>query len=248
MITLKSQAELKIMREANRLVAQVLEMVKKTAAPGMTTAELDKMAEKYVLDAGAKPAFKGYGGYPYSMCCSVNEQVVHGFPQEKPLKEGDILSVDFGTILEGFYGDAAVTVPIGGVSDEAEALMAATRQSLMAGIEMARPGNRLGDISAEVQRVAEGAGFSVVRQFVGHGIGRALHEDPQVPNYGKAGRGVKLKAGMVLAIEPMVNIGGYQVAVLDDGWTAVTVDGKLSAHFEHTVAITDDGPQILSLP
>ena len=248
MITLKSQAELKIMREANRLVAQVLEMVKKTAAPGMTTAELDKMAEKYVLDAGAKPAFKGYGGYPYSMCCSVNEQVVHGFPQEKPLKEGDILSVDFGTILEGFYGDAAVTVPIGGVSDEAEALMAATQQSLMAGIEMARPGNRLGDISAEVQRVAEGAGFSVVRQFVGHGIGRALHEDPQVPNYGKAGRGVKLKAGMVLAIEPMVNIGGYQVAVLDDGWTAVTVDGKLSAHFEHTVAITDDGPQILSLP
>lgn len=248
MITIKSQAELDIMRRANRLVAQVLADVARRAAPGVTTASLDQRAEEMARAAGAEPAFKGYHGYPYALCCSVNEQVVHGFPSQRPLQEGDILSVDFGVVLDGFYGDAALTVGIGRVSDEARDLMDTTRRSLEAAIAQAKPGNRLGDISAAVQRVAEAGGYSVVRQFVGHGIGRAMHEDPQVPNYGVPGRGVKLKPGMVLAIEPMVNAGDFEVTVLDDGWTAVTVDGKLSAHFEHTVAVTENGPQVLSLP
>jgi methionyl aminopeptidase len=197
---------------------------------------------------GAIPAFKGYRGYPYSLCCSLNEQVVHGFPGPAPLKEGDILSMDFGVILDGFYGDAATTVAVGSISPQASELLRATEASLQAGIAKARPGNHLGDVSSAVQKVAEGAGFSVVRQFVGHGIGRGLHEEPQVPNFGLPGRGVRLKPGMVLAIEPMINAGGYEVRILKDGWTAVTVDGKLSAHFEHTVAVTADGPRILSLP
>lgn len=247
MISLKSQAELDIMREANRLVAQVLAKVKAKVAPGVTTAELDQMAEEMATAAGAQPAFKGYHGYPYSLCCSVNEQVVHGFPSDKPLSEGDILSVDYGVILDGFYGDSAITIAVGKISKEAADLMSATKRSLETAIEQVRVGNRLGDVSAAVQAVAEGAGYSVVRQFVGHGIGRSLHEDPQVPNHGAPGRGVKLKAGMVIAIEPMVNAGGYEVRVLEDGWTAVTADGKLSAHFEHTVAVTDNGPRILSL-
>ncbi|MBI4797989.1 MAG: type I methionyl aminopeptidase, partial [Desulfarculus sp.] len=191
---------------------------------------------------------KGYRGYPYSLCCSVNEQVVHGFPGPAPLKEGDILSMDFGVILDGFYGDAATTVAVGQISPQARALLENTEASLTAGIAKCQPGNHLGDVSSAVQKVVEAAGFSVVRQFVGHGIGRGLHEDPQVPNFGQPGRGVRLKAGMVLAIEPMVNAGGYEVRILQDGWTAVTVDGKLSAHFEHTVAVTADGPRILSLP
>ena len=247
MILIKTPKEIEIMRRANRLVAQVLAAMMEEAAPGVTTAQLDRQAEKMCRQAGAKPAFKGYRGYPYSLCCSVNQEVVHGFPREDPLKEGDILSMDFGVILDGFYGDSATTVAVGQVSELAQSLMDATRQSLMAGIEQMRPGRQLGDVSAAVQEVVESRGFSVVRQFVGHGIGRSLHEAPQLPNYGTPGRGVLLKPGMVIAIEPMVNAGEHQVKVLGDGWTAVTMDGSLSAHFEHTVAVTDDGPRILSL-
>lgn len=248
MIIIKSASELELMRQANQIVGQVLQAVSRMAAPGVTTAQLDRAAEEMCRQMGCRPAFKGYNGYPFALCCSVNEEVVHGFPGERALREGDIISMDFGVIKDGFYGDSATTVAVGQVSPEARKLMDATRRALEAGIEQARPGNRLGDISAAVQRVAEEAGFSVVRQFVGHGIGRALHEEPQVPNYGAPGKGVKLKAGMVLAIEPMVNVGAYGVKILSDGWTAVTVDGKLSAHYEHTVAITEDGPRILSLP
>lgn len=248
MIVIKSQSEIEVMREAGHLVGSILQEVSAAAKPGMTTAELDRMAEERCRAQGAKPAFKGYRGYPFSLCCSVNEQVVHGFPNRSPLKEGDILSMDFGVIVDGFYGDAATTVAVGQISTQAQELLRATKASLEAGIAQAQPGNRLSDISAAVQRVAEASGFSVVRQFVGHGIGRSLHEEPQIPNFGPPGRGPKLKPGMVLAIEPMVNAGGYEVRILEDGWTAVTVDGKLSAHFEHTVAVTADGPRILSLP
>lgn len=248
MIVIKSPSEIERMREAGRVVAQVLNEMKRAVAPGVTTARLDETAEALCRKLGALPAFKGYRGYPFSLCCSLNEQVVHGFPGREPLLEGDILSMDFGCILDGFYGDAAITVAVGLVNAEAESLMEVTEASLKAGIEQVRAGNRLGDVSAAVQEVVEAAGFSVVRQFVGHGIGHALHEDPQVPNFGASGRGVKLKPGMVLAIEPMVNAGGWEVKILGDGWTAVTVDGKLSAQFEHTVAVTEDGPRILSLP
>lgn len=248
MIAIKGPVELEIMRRAGRLVAEVLETVKAAAAPGANTLKLDKMAEDMCRAAGAVPAFKGYRGYPHSLCCSLNQEVVHGFPRKEPLKEGDILSLDFGVLLEGYYGDSATTVAVGQVGEEARNLMAATEASLAAGINECRPGNHLGDVSHAIQTVAEEAGFSVVRQFVGHGIGRGLHEEPQVPNWGAPGRGVKLKPGMVLAIEPMINAGGFEVKVLKDGWTAVTVDGKLSAHFEHTVAVTQDGPRILSLP
>jgi methionyl aminopeptidase len=248
MIKIKSPAEIDKMREANRMVARVLESIAGEVAPGMTTAALDEKAEAMCREFGVKPAFKGYGGFPNALCCSVNEQVVHGFPNGTPLKEGDILSVDFGVIYDGFYGDAAVTLPVGEVSAEAKRLMEATKAALQAGIKKMRPGNRLGDVSHAVQKVAEKAGFSVVRQFVGHGIGRALHEEPQLPNYGNPGRGLQLRTGMVIAIEPMVNAGGFEVRVLDDGWTAVTVDGKLSAHFEHSVAITQNGPRVLSIP
>jgi methionyl aminopeptidase len=235
------------MREAGRVVAWVLEEMKRAVVPGVTTASLDEMAEAICHELGALPAFKGYHGYPFSLCCSLNEQVVHGFPDRKPLREGDILSMDFGCVRDGFYGDAAVTVAVGEVSAEAGVLMRVTESALAAGIEQMHPGRRLGDVSAAVQEVAEGGGFSVVRQFVGHGIGRSLHEEPQVPNFGTPGRGVKLKPGMVLAIEPMVNAGSWEVKILGDGWTAVTVDGEFSAHFEHTVAVTEDGPRILSL-
>ena len=247
MIVIKSPAELAIMRRAGAMVAQVLQAVSAQAQPGTTTAALDKLAERMCRDGGGLPAFKGYRGYPFSLCCSLNHEVVHGFPRPEPLREGDLLSLDFGVLLEGFYGDAAVTVAVGQVSREATALMEATRRALEAGIAQCRPGNHLGDVSHAIQAVVEGAGFSVVRQFVGHGIGRGLHEEPQVPNWGQAGRGVKLKPGMVLAIEPMVNAGGFEVKVQKDGWTAVTVDGKISAHFEHTVAVGEDGPRILSL-
>jgi methionyl aminopeptidase len=248
MINLKSPAEIASMREANRVVGKVLARMAELVGPGVTTAELDAEAEALCRQMGAKPAFKGYRGFPFALCASPNQQVVHGFPNRKPLVEGDILSLDFGTVLDGFYGDAAVTLPVGKVSGRARRLMEVTQQALMAGIEQMRPGNRLGQVSAAVQDVVEKGGFSVVRQFVGHGIGRALHEEPQLPNYGHPGQGVRLKAGMVIAIEPMVNAGEYEVTILDDGWTAVTVDGKISAHFEHSVAITEDGPQILSLP
>ncbi|MGD8561436.1 MAG: type I methionyl aminopeptidase [Desulfarculaceae bacterium] len=248
MIKIKSPDEMELMRESNRVVAQVLEAITEEAAPGVTTAALDRLAEDLCRQSGAEPAFKGYRGFPFALCCSVNEQVVHGFPSDHALKAGDILSVDFGTLLNGFYGDAATTLAIGRVNKQARELMDATRSALEAGIKKMRPGNRLGDVSAAVQEVAEKAGFSVVRQFVGHGIGRELHEDPQVPNYGQSGKGPELRPGMVIAIEPMVNVGTWEVKVLDDGWTAVTADGELSAHFEHTVAITEDGPRILSLP
>jgi methionyl aminopeptidase len=248
MIEIKSPAEIAVMREAGRLVANILQELVKETAPGVTTKYLDELAERRCRENGVKPAFKGYGGFPFSVCCSLNHRVVHGFPNTKPLKEGDILSMDFGVVYKGFFGDSALTVGVGQISSEAQALMTATKASLDAGIEMMRPGNRLGDVSHAVQVSAEAAGFSVVRQFVGHGIGRNLHEDPQLPNFGPAGRGVKLKPGMVIAIEPMINAGTWEVRVLDDGWTAVTLDGKLSAHFEHTVAVTEDGPYILSLP
>jgi methionyl aminopeptidase len=235
------------MRAAGRIVAEVLAVVRESVKPGVTTFELNAIAEKEVVKRNAKPAFKGYSGYPFSLCCSPNNQVVHGWPVRTELLEGDILSLDFGAYYDGFYGDAAVTVPVGKISEKAQRLISVTQASLECAISSALITNRLTDISHSVQEFVESAGFSVVRDFVGHGIGRKLHEDPQVPNYGSPGKGARLKAGMVLAIEPMVNEGSHDVKVLADGWTAVTVDGLLSAHFEHTVAITDNGPEILTL-
>lgn len=234
------------MRRAGRVVAEVLEVLKERVRPGATTLDLDDIAEEETRKRRAVPAFKGYKGYPHTLCTSVNEQVVHGMPSKRVLFEGDILSIDFGVLLDGFYGDSAVTLPVGKVSEDAARLMRVTEESLGKAIDAARPGNRLGDVSSAVQAHVEAQGFSVVREFVGHGIGRELHEPPQVPNFGMPGRGIKLKAGMVFAIEPMINIGGWAIKVLDDGWTAVTADGSLSAHFEHTVAVTDNGPQVLS--
>jgi methionyl aminopeptidase len=248
MIVRRSAAELAVMREAGRVTARALRAVGDAVAPGVTTAELDDVAVEVIRAAGAKPAFKGYHGFPATICASRNCEVVHGIPGKKiRLVEGDIISIDMGAIVDGYFGDSARTFPVGRVTAEATALMDATRRSLEAGIAKCIPGNRLYDIGAAVQAVAEKAGFSVVREYVGHGIGRAMHEDPQVPNYGTAGKGPTLMAGMVLAIEPMVNAGGAGVRQMDDGWTVVTADGKLSAHFEHTVAITADGPWILTL-
>lgn len=247
MIITKSPAELETMREAGRITAMALRVVGDAVRPGVTTAELDALAEAAIRDAGAAPAFKGYNGFPATLCTSVDSQVVHGIPGVRVLREGEIVSVDCGAIVDGYYGDSAMTFPVGTPSDEARRLMDATQRSLEAGIARCIPGMRLHDISAAVQGVAESAGFSVVREYVGHGIGRAMHEDPQVPNYGQAGTGPTLKVGMVLAIEPMINAGRADVRSLDDGWTVVTVDGGLSAHFEHTVAITEDGPRILTL-
>lgn len=235
------------MRVPCRIVAEVLQLVSAAAKPGVSTMELNGLAESEVAKRGARPAFKGYSGYPYSLCCSVNEQIVHGMPTNKLLEDGDVLSVDFGAYYDGFYGDAAITVPIGPVSLSAARLIAVTKESLNLAIQRTLTSNRLSDISYAVQSFVEQNGFSVVRDFVGHGIGRKLHESPQVPNYGKPGMGPRLKAGMVLAIEPMVNEGSFEVKILSDGWTAVTVDSSLSAHFEHTVAITDNGPEILTI-
>jgi len=246
MVILKSPNEIEKIRQSNVIVAEILEILRQKVESGTNTMELDQISEELALDRDAKPAFKGYRGYPYSLCASVNQQVVHGFPSKRPLKEGDILSMDFGISYQGYYGDAAITVPVGKVSPVAQQLMATTKEALFSGIEQAAPGKRLSDISHAIQSRAEAVGFSVVRQFVGHGIGKALHEDPQVPNYGKPGMGIRLKPGMVIAIEPMVNAGGYEVKTLDDGWTTVTKDGSLSAHFEHTVAITEEGPVVLS--
>jgi methionyl aminopeptidase len=234
------------MKRPCRLVAEVLNFLAQQVVPGVTTYELNRLAEEEARRNKVRPAFKGYSNYPYSLCCSVNDQVVHGFPQTTPLQEGDILSMDYGVYDDGFYGDAAITVPVGSVSAEARQLLAVTEQSLHCAIGKAVPGNRLSDISHAVQSYVEPFGFSVVRDFVGHGIGRNLHEDPQVPNFGKPGQGMRLKSGMVLAIEPMINQFGWPVKVLSDGWTAVTLDGGLSAHFEHTVAITEHGPEILT--
>lgn len=228
------------------IVAEILELLKGKVKPGVTTLALNDFAESEAKKRGADPAFKGYSGYPYALCCSVNDQVVHGMPGRCALNEGDIVSLDFGVFCDGFYGDAAVTLPVGEVSDAVKRLMTVTEESLYLAIDAARPNGRLSDISYAVQSHVESRGFSVVRDFVGHGIGRRLHENPQIPNYGLPGRGVRLKPGMVFAIEPMINEGSHEVKVLADGWTAVTCDGRMSAHFEHTVAITADGPEILT--
>lgn len=246
MIVLKTSAELARMRTSGRMVAEVLKMLESHVEPGVTTLELNRLAEDQCRKWKARPAFKGYGGFPFTICASPNDRVVHGFPNSKPLTEGEILSIDFGLIYDGFFGDSAVTLPVGEIDDSTRLLLDVTRRSLDDGIAAALENGRLSDISNAVQVTVEKAGFSVVREFVGHGIGTHLHEDPQIPNYGLPGRGPKLKSGMTLAIEPMVNVGSPAVRVLEDGWTAVTLDGKLSAHFEHTVAITDRGPEILT--
>jgi methionyl aminopeptidase len=247
MVILKRPDEIEKMRASNRIVAEILAALQEKTKPGITTIELDRYSEEMAKKKGAKPAFKGYRGYPFALCASVNAEVVHGMPSNRILKSGDIVSLDFGVYYKGYYGDAAITVPIGDISEEAMKLLKITEQSLYDGIGQAKVGNRLGDVSSVVQNCVEAAGFSVVRDFGGHGIGKRLHEEPHVPNYGIGGRGIELKSGMVLAIEPMVNTGTYKVNILDNGWTVVTEDGKLSAHFEHTVAITEQGPIILSL-
>ncbi len=247
MIVCRSQGELEKMRQAGRLVAEVLTELSAMVAPGVTTADLDAAAEKRILAAGAIPAFKGYHGYPATICASVNDEVIHGIPSaRRVLQAGDIVSIDVGVSLDGYYGDSAVTLPVGQVSEQASKLLRATEESLYKAIEFVRPGNRVSDIGHAVQAHVEPLGFSVVREFVGHGIGEQMHEEPQVPNYGEPGRGPRLAEGMVLAIEPMVNAGRPGVKVLKDGWTAVTRDGSLSAHFEHTVAVTAGEPWILT--
>jgi methionyl aminopeptidase len=246
-IVCRSTAEIDRLARVNELVARVLAELKAMVAPGVTTADLDAVAEQRLAEAGAAPAFKGYHGYPATICASVNEQVIHGIPNDRPLVEGDILSIDMGAKMDGFFGDSAVTVPIGKIGPEAERLLAVTKGSLDRAISVVRAGARVHDIGAAVQQHVEANGFSVVREFVGHGIGTSLHEEPQIPNYGTAGRGSRLAEGMVLAIEPMVNAGRAAVKVLSDGWTAVTKDGSLSAHFEHTVAVTETGCRVLTL-
>jgi methionyl aminopeptidase len=246
MVILKLPDEIEKLRTSNLIVAEILNELRQKVKPGVTTRELNRLCEELSQKKRVKPAFKGYRGYPFALCTSVNGEVVHGMPSDRLLLPGDILSLDFGVNYKGYYGDAAITVPVGDVSAEALRLMKVTEAGLYDAIEQARPGSRLGDISAAVQQRVESAGFSVVRDYVGHGIGRNLHEDPQIPNYGVRGRGLQLKPGMVLAIEPMVNEGSYHVRVLPDGWTVMTEDGKLSAHFEHSVAITENGPDILS--
>lgn len=246
-IVCKSSGEIEKMRRSGHIVRQVLEVVRELVAPGVSTMDLERAAEKKIRELGAKPAFKGYYDYPCVLCTSVNHEVVHGIPSEaRVLKAGDIVSIDCGAVLDGYYGDSAITVPVGEISESTRKLLEVTEQSLYKAIEVARAGNTLGDIGAAVQEYVEANGFSVVREFVGHGIGTRLHEDPQVPNYGVRGHGTKLREGMVLAIEPMVNVGGPGVRVLEDKWTAVTSDGKPSAHFEHCVAVTKDGPVILT--
>lgn len=247
-VTLKSPTEIERIRTSGRVVAEVLDGLDERIRPGVTTAELDAAAEEIIRShSGASPSFKGYGGFPASICASVNEEVVHGIPsEERALEEGDIIGVDVGVFLEGYHADAARTYAVGSQDEETTRLLDATRAALEAGIAAAKPGGRLGDVSAAIQGSVESAGFAVVRDLVGHGIGQRLHEDPQVPNFGEAGRGLKLEAGLTLAIEPMVNVGDRRVKTLEDAWTIVTVDGGRSAHFEHTVAITENGPEILT--
>jgi methionyl aminopeptidase len=247
MIIGKSKRELEKMRAAGRLVGQVREHLRGLVKPGITTMELDREAEKMIRDAGALPTFKGYNGFPYSICASVNEQIVHGFPSDYVLKEGDIFSLDCGVTLEGFVGDTATTVPVGNVDEEKLRLIQVTQECLERAIKQCYAGNHLGDIGWAVQQHAEANGYSVVRDYVGHGIGRKMHEDPQIPNYGKPGLGPKIKNGYVFAIEPMVNQGSHFTKVLSDGWTVITMDGKPSAHVEHTIAITEYGPEVLTL-
>lgn len=246
-IVIKSAGELAVMRKAGRVVAVTLAALARQVRPGITTLELDRLAESTIRAQGATPSFKGYRGFPASVCVSVNEEVVHGIPGKRVLREGEIVSLDVGAIFEGMQGDAALTVPVGQVSTRMQTLMRVTQVALAAGIQEARVGNRLGDISAAIQKVAEGAGFSVVREYGGHGVGRSMHEDPHIPNWGQSGTGILLRAGMTLALEPMVNAGKYQVRVKSDNWTVVTVDGQPSAHFEHTVAITEGEPEILTV-
>jgi methionyl aminopeptidase len=253
MIELKSRDEISRMRAASAVVAEVLTTLRDHAKPGVTTGDLDAIAEDLTRKRGAKPAFKGYvvqgRTFPATVCISINDEVIHGVPSKKRvLKEGDIVGLDFGVSIDGYFGDSAMTVPVGAVSPKAQRLMDVTKAALQAGIDAVRPGNYISDVSAAIQDVAEGAGYSLVREFVGHGIGRKLHEDPQVPNYRTGTRGVQIKEGLVIAIEPMVNEGSAEVYLRDDGWTAVTRDGGLSAHFEHSVAATADGPYILTLP
>ena len=248
MIVLKTGRELKVMREACRISAGALKLVGSAVEPGVTTAELDRLAEDYIRSEGAVPNFKNYNGYPATACISINNEVIHGIPSKsRKIVAGDIVSVDLGAMFEGYHGDNAATFACGDITSEAKRLMDATRESLYEGINAARAGGRIGDISSAVQQYVEARGFSVVRQFVGHGIGTKLHEAPEVPNFGTAGRGVRLLPGMTLAIEPMVNIGKPDVRVLPDGWTVLTTDGSLSAHFEHTIVITPDGPQIMTI-
>lgn len=247
MINIKNHKEIELMRKAGRIVAETLLLVGEKVQPGITTAELDSIAEEFITKHGAKPSFKGLYGFPASLCISVNEQVVHGIPGGYVLKEGDIVSVDCGAEIDGFHGDAARTFAVGNISDEARKLIQVTEESFFRGIELAKVGNSLTDISHEIQSYVEASGFSVVRDFVGHGIGKSVHEDPEVPNFGRPGRGPKLVAGMTLAIEPMVNIGTYRVTTLGDDWTVITADKSLSAHYENTVVILPDGPEILTL-
>jgi methionyl aminopeptidase len=246
MYTLKSPREIAKIQKSCAVVAQILQVLLDEASPGMTTEDLDRRAADLIVENNALPAFKDYNGFPKVLCASVNEEVVHGIPDKRVLKDGDIVGLDFGVIIDGWYGDSAVTVPIGKVSPEAEKLMKITEECLYKGIEAAVPGNRLGDLGFAVQAHAESNGYGVVRDFVGHGIGRALHEEPQVPNFGKKGAGIMIEEGMVLAIEPMITVGSYKVKVLKNNWTAVTTDGSLAAHFEHTIAVTKKGPVILS--
>lgn len=246
MIILKSPKEIEIMKRAGAVVAQVHKRLKEVIEPGITTEELDRIAEEYILKSGAQPAFKGYNGFPASICASINEEVVHGFPGSRVLEEGDIISLDIGTIVEGYVGDAARTHAVGKISPEKEKLIEVTKESFFQGIQFAKEGYRLSDISHAVQQYVESNGFSVVRDYVGHGVGRNMHEDPPIPNYGRPGRGPRLKRGMVLAIEPMVNLGTYHVETLKNNWTVVTLDGKSSAHYENTIAITEGEPEILT--
>ncbi|VBB04858.1 peptidase m24 methionine aminopeptidase [Lucifera butyrica] len=246
MIILKSAREINYLRDAGHIVTKALQEVKKAVKPDVTTLELDRVAEEYIESCGAIPAFKGYHGFPGNICASVNEEVVHGIPGLRKLKTGDNVSIDIGAVINGYNGDAAITVPVGEVDAEVQHLLDVTEESLYQGIEQAVLGNRLSDISHAIQTHAEKYNYGVVRDFVGHGIGRNMHEDPQVPNYGPPGRGPRLKSGMTLAIEPMINMGTHEVRTLDDGWTVVTTDGKRSAHFEHTIVITPEGPEILT--
>jgi methionyl aminopeptidase len=246
MVIRKSSRELALMREAGRILALTHALLRENIRPGVTTGELDTLAEEFVREQGAEPSFLGYRGFPASLCVSVNEEVVHGIPGPRVLKEGDIVGLDFGVIYKGYQGDAAITVGVGNISDKAQELIDVTRGALAAGVDQCKSGNYLGDISSAIQTYAESRGFAVVREYVSHGIGRHMHEDPQIPNYGLPGRGILLKPGMTFALEPMVNVGTYLTRVLDDGWTVVTDDGELSAHFEHTIAITEGEPEILT--
>lgn len=248
MISIKSKTEIEKLRRAGFITAGALDAAEKAIKPGMTTKELDRVIEKYITSHGAKPGFKGYGGFPAAACISVNDVVIHGIPGNYVIKEGDIVSVDTGAYIDGYHGDSARTFAVGNISDEAERLLRSTRESLMLAVSMAAPGVRIGDIAAAIQKYNEDNGFGIVREYCGHGLGRDMHEDPEVPNYGKAGHGVRLREGMVICIEPMITAGDYKVKVLDDGWTVKTVDHSLAAHFEHAIAITKEGCIILSDP